>query len=241
MYVIAELGLHHRGNTDEAMRLIKAAADAGAHAVKLQMLNKHDLEKRSKGSWSKLKHCHIPSSEMGLLHQYAHALKLRFGVTVYGPDGYGQTMYSTANWVDFIKVSGKESRDNADLCELIQSTSRKPVYCSIYTGEREPFDAAQMDWNLLHCTKDYPTKWGNLNLELAGTWGGWSCHANPIDAFTAATLAYAAGARTFEFHMRMETTPVSSFDYEVSLTPTRIRGIIAALDYTRIALGEQYQ
>ena len=35
-YIIAEIGFNHGGNIDEAVRMIKEAAGAGANAVKIQ-------------------------------------------------------------------------------------------------------------------------------------------------------------------------------------------------------------
>jgi sialic acid synthase SpsE len=42
-FVIAEIGLNHHGSTGRALALVDAAADAGAHAIKLQTFEARDL------------------------------------------------------------------------------------------------------------------------------------------------------------------------------------------------------
>src|SRR5687767_3387628 len=43
MYVIAELGLNHNGDVDLALRLVDAAAEAGASAIKVQAFRAEKL------------------------------------------------------------------------------------------------------------------------------------------------------------------------------------------------------
>ena len=47
VFVIAEIGLNHAGSLDRALRLVDAAADAGASAIKLQTLVADRLVARS--------------------------------------------------------------------------------------------------------------------------------------------------------------------------------------------------
>jgi N,N'-diacetyllegionaminate synthase len=235
--IIAEIGIHHQGDFQQAKRLIESAHEARANAVKLQYFTEADLEYRKDDSWHKLQRYYLGESEHRQLRDIARQLGMKYGVSFFGTYGFRQW----SSDIDFVKIPSPQSRDNADLCELVQRTCRKPVYCSIYTGEREPFQAAQLDWNLMHCTPKYPTPWNELNLDLAGTWGGWSCHAERDYACGAAQLAYAAGARIFEFHFRDEGVPVTSPDFDVSVSCNQLPVIRECLEETRIALGEQYQ
>jgi N-acetylneuraminate synthase/N,N'-diacetyllegionaminate synthase len=234
--IIAEIGVHHQGDVKQAERLLESAHEAGADAVKFQFFTEADLDYRKDGSWDKLNRYYLCELEHRHLRDKARKLGMKYGVSFFGTHGWEQW----SSDIDFVKIPAPQSRDNAYLCELVQRTCRIPVYCSIYTGEREPFQAAQLDWNLMHCTPKYPTPWEELNLDLAGVWGGWSCHARPDEITTAAGIAYAAGARIFEFHFADEQVPLTSPDMEVSVSVEDLKYIRQCLESERIALGEQY-
>lgn len=89
----------------------------------------------------------------------------------------------------------------------------------------------------LHCTNLYPTPDTDLHLGRISTFPdlgapvGWSCHAEPraIRTPELACLAYAAGARVFEFHFRDDKVPLDSPDYGVSLWPALLANTVQEL------------
>ena len=97
VYLIAEAGVNHNGNVDTAFQLIKAAADAGADAVKFQTFNSEKLVSKNleKAKYQKnsneenetqlnmLKRLELPKNSYFELQKYANSKNIEFLSTAF--------------------------------------------------------------------------------------------------------------------------------------------------------------
>jgi N-acetylneuraminate synthase len=99
VYIIAEAGVNHDGSVDDALRLIDAAAEAGADCIKFQVFSaealtsvdaqKADYQKRASGSDESqremLKRLELPTSAFALLMAHAKKRQIDFLSTPFDP------------------------------------------------------------------------------------------------------------------------------------------------------------
>ena len=76
--MIAEIGINHNGDIDQAFKLIKSAARAGADAVKFQTYVTEKRTKKKSPIFNILKSCELPFSSFKKLKDYAESLNLFF-------------------------------------------------------------------------------------------------------------------------------------------------------------------
>ncbi len=258
-YVIAELSANHNQSFDAAVRLIHAAAEAGADAVKLQTYTPDTLTIRSDRPEFRVGGGTLWDGKT-LYDLYAQAYtpwewqpKLKEIAEQLGLDLFSTPFDLTA--VDFLeemnvpayKVASFELVD-IPLIEKIAAT-RKPMIIS--TGMAtlveiaEAVGAARGLGNeqiaLLKCTSAYPAPASSINLRtiphLASTFSvpvGVSDHTLGI-AVPAAAVAL--GACLVEKHLtnsRAEPGPDSAF----SLEPHEFRQMVEAVRTAKEALGQ---
>lgn len=75
-FIIAEVGINHGGDGDVAMRLLEAAARAGADAVKLQTFETARFLSRSSEFFEVLHACELPRESVAALMHRARDLKV---------------------------------------------------------------------------------------------------------------------------------------------------------------------
>ncbi len=213
MFIIAEIGFNHEGDLDQADAMIRAAARAGADAVKFQTFRASDLALPDAP--------HYKLIECGELDRGAHQ---RLAKTA-GDEGvdFLSTPFSVAA-VDMLQELGVPafkvaSMDctNKHLLGRIAATG-KPVYLS--TGMANETEISESlaflkeqnsgPVSILHCVSVYPPPADALNLatipwlkERFGIPVGYSDHYPGIDACIAAA---ALGAEIIEVHFTLDTT-----------------------------------
>ena len=256
-FVIAEVGHNHQGDLDTAHRLLEAAAQAGADAVKLQKRdNRHlftseffDSPYVGPNSFGETYGAHREHLELDRA-QYAdlsaHAKEL------------GVILFATAfdhPSADFLadlempayKIASGDLR-NLPLIEYVARIGR-PIFISTGGGEMDAVvrahDAARTyndDVCIMQCTAGYPPAWDELNLSVIttyrerfpGTVIGFSSHDNGI---AMATAGYALGARAVEKHFTLDRT-MRGTDHAFSLEPAGMRKLVRDLRRARLAIGD---
>ena len=256
-YVIAEIGHNHQGDVEQAKRLIDAAKDCGANAVKLQ--------KRSNRTLYTREFYEQPyDNELSFGRTYGeHREALEFDKAQYGEllayaREAGITLFATA--FDF------ESAD--ELAELgapafkfasgdLKNTPLqrhvaafgKPMLLSTGGATMADVDRA-VDTILpvndqvavLQCTAAYPADVEDLNLSVITTLRerfpelviGLSDHQNGI---AMAVVAYMLGARVIEKHFTLDHA-LKGRDHAFSLMPEGLRRLVRDVHRVPAALGD---
>jgi N-acetylneuraminate synthase/sialic acid synthase len=256
-WVIAEIGHNHQGDVDQARRLLAAAKEAGASAVKLQKRDNRSLFTREMSD-RPYEHAHSFGRTYG-----EHRERLELGREAYQAlqrlaRGLGLTFFATAFDVpsaEFLaaldvpafKIASADLRN----LPLLRHVARlgKPVIVSTGGGTladvRRAYETI-MPINprlaLLQCTAAYPAVPEELNLRVITTYReafpdvviGLSAH----DVGTAtAVAALALGARIIEKHVTLDRA-MKGTDHAFSLDPPGLRAMVRDLACVHAALGD---
>jgi sialic acid synthase SpsE len=248
--VVAEIGNNHEGDLGTARELVRAAAEAGADAVKLQAFStelyvSQDDERR----FAQLRRFELPIEAHAEILALARSLRLVAGVTPFDL----ATASALRGSVDFWKVA---SGDN-DFVPLIAALASHDRPLMISTGasdlatvERAVTVAqraagrvgeALEDLVVLHCVSSYPTPPDQANLKAIPALAerlrctvGYSDHTEGPDA---APLAVALGARVVEKHFTLDKRFSDFRDHQLSADPPELAEIVRRIRGAEAMLG----
>ena len=258
VYIVAELSANHHGRLDEALRLVSAAKQAGADAVKLQTYTadtltldcRHDCFRVGPGTLWAGKYLYDLYRQAATPWEWHEPL--RDAARKQGLDFFSTPFDATA--VDFLqrldvpayKIASFELVD----LPLLEHVGRcgKPVILSTGMAERDEIAAAVSTLRtagcrqlaLLKCTSAYPAPADEMNLRaipaLAAAFDvpvGLSDHTlDPVSAIAAVAL----GACIVEKHLTA-SRDVAGPDSGFSLEPTEFAAMVSAIRTTEASLG----
>jgi len=258
-YIVAELSANHNQDFDQAVRIIEAAKQAGADAVKVQTYTADTITIACDREQFRISGGTLWDGR-NLHDLYAEAFtpwdwqpKLKKVANDLGMDLFSSPFDETA--VDFLEKMAVPAYKLASLelvdIPLIQKMARtgKPLIISTGMATLEEIDeavnaarqAGASQIALLKCTSAYPARTEEMNLrtipELARRFNlpvGLSDHTMNV-AVPAAAVAL--GACIIEKHLclsRSEPGPDSAF----SLEPEEFRQMVEAVRLAQSALGE---
>lgn len=246
--VIAEIGVNHDGDPDTARRLIAAAAEAGADAVKFQyfdpdrlLSNQAELAGYQQGKAASqrelLAQLALSAEQLGRLIGHAHAAGLDAVVTPFSPQDPAEL---ATLGLDAIKIASPDAVNPI----LIDAAAALNLPLIVSTGtctldELKPasdrLTRHAAGGALLHCVSSYPTPAHDAGLSgiavLAEAFGlpvGYSDHTPRTDT---GGLAIAAGAVILEKHLTHDRHAAGP-DHAASLNPAEFK---AYVDHARIA------
>jgi pseudaminic acid synthase len=259
VYVVAELSANHNQDFDQAIRLIEAAKECGADAVKVQTYTPDTITIRSDREFFQIRggtlwdgrtlyelygEACTPWDWQPKLKQVADDLKLDF---------FSSAFDSTA--VDFLEGMGVPAYKLAS-CELIDipllqriSRTGKPLIISTGMATIEEIEEAVATSRkegagqiaLLRCTSAYPAFPSEMNLrtipELMRRFGvpvGLSDHTMDIAVPVAAV---ALGACIIEKHFTLSRS-LKGPDSAFSLEPAEFKSMVEAVRVAEKSLGE---
>jgi N-acetylneuraminate synthase/sialic acid synthase len=256
-FIIAEIGHNHQGSLETCLRMIKAAADSGVSAVKLQKRSNRQLFKtnfynqpyNSENAFGVTYGNHRENLEFNKAEyleckNYAIDLGIEFFATAF--DFESVDFLAELNVPAFKMASGDIT--NQPLQKYIASIG-KPVIISTGGATLEEirmavnvFEEKNCPVSILQCTAAYPPKYEELNLNVISKFInlfqnhiiGYSGHDNGI---AMSLLAYALGARIIEKHFTLDRT-MKGTDHSFSLEPQGMKKLVRDLTRARLALGD---
>lgn len=224
VFVIAEAGSSWRfgeNHIDNAYRMIRAAKECGADAVKFQWCSdaKALALRRNEPQYAEAyKYVEYPREGLALFKAEADRVGIQFGCTAFLP----QDVAVISPLTDFVKVAAKEAMDRTLMEEwrryqgkhpkrrLIVSVGKVTAYGNAYRNE---------DHVALHCVSQYPCPLEELRLHkhmFENSYGdndvadGLSDHTGNV---LTGAVAVGAGARVIESHVKLHDTPSDNPDY----------------------------
>ena len=246
-FVIAEAGANHDRNFTQALKLIDAAKDAGASAVKFQtytsetLYSKHTPDFAGYKNIPKLiKDIELPREWQKHLKQYCDEQDIEFMSTPFDEQAVDELV---SLGVKRLKIAGFESTDWR-FVDMVASTGL-PLIISLGIGFKKEYldmiNAITRDYNndvtLLHCNNAYPTPISDINLNtIPYLIENTNCKIGLSDHTTSTltpALAVAAGAKVIEKHYTLDRN-LQGPDHPFALEPNELKEMI-----NNIASAEQ--
>ncbi len=259
-FIIAEAGVNHNGQIDLALKLIDAAVDACADAVKFQIFNAAEVISKF-AQKAKYQKQYTDKFESQL--EMAKKLELSFdsfiGLKKYC-DKKGIDFLSTPfdlGSIDFLNKIGLKTfkipsgeitnlpylRKIGSLkANVIMSTGMaemKEVKASLMVLEE--FGTPKDKVTVLHCNTEYPTPFKDVNLKAMlsirdelGVKVGYSDHTTGIEVSVAAV---ALGAEIIEKHFTLDKN-MEGPDHKASLEPEELAAMISAIRNIEQSIGD---
>lgn len=245
VFIIAEAGVNHNGRLDLALRLVDAAAAAGADAVKFQTFKAEDVVTGKKQSQlAMLRTLELKDEYYAKIIKHCKKRGLIFLSTPHGG-------FSSVDWLQKLKVPAFKF-GSGDLTNLpllhYAARFKKPmilgtgmatmaeVRAAIQTIKR----AGNHKIIVLHTTTAYPCPPQDVNLRALQTMVqkfdvlvGYSDHTLGIQApIMAATL----GVRVIEKHLTLDTA-LPGPDHKASLAVGEFKLMVRAIRQVPVMLG----
>lgn len=262
IFIIAEMSANHCGDKELAKRIIAAAKDAGADAVKVQTYTADTMTLDCKSKLFKIKggtlwddrylydlykEAYTPWEWQGELKAYADSLGIEFFSTP-----FDKTAVDFLESIDVprYKIASFEAVD----LPLVKYAAAKGKPMIVSTGIcsleeiQDVVDACKEvgnnDITLLKCTSAYPAKLDDMNLatipDMVRRFGpqgvkvGLSDHSMNVETVVAAV---ALGATVVEKHFTLDRA-LGGADAGFSLNVEEFKAIVAAVRNTEKLLGK---
>ncbi|CAN5789461.1 pseudaminic acid synthase [soil metagenome] len=257
-YIIAELSANHRQSYEESERLVQAAYEAGADAVKIQTFTPETMTLdfregdfmaksaawRGKSLFDLYQEAYMPWDWQPRLKEFA--------------DGIGIELFSSpfdSTAVDFLqemnvaayKIASFEFNDLALIRKC--AATGKPIIMStgmaslaeIEEALAAAREAGARDIALLRCTSAYPAPAAHMNLRtiphMADTFDVVSGLSDHTLGTTVSVASVALGAKVVEKHFTL-SREVETLDGSFSLEPHEFKFMVDAIRETESSLGQ---
>lgn len=256
-FVIAEAGVNHNGQMDLAFKLVDAAKDAGANAVKFQTFKTEKVvspiapkaeyqvaNTESAGSQlDMIRKLELTFNEFRQLHAYCAERKILFLSTPFDTE--------SADFLNELGMTGfKIPSGEITNFPLVAHVARmqKPIIMStgmanmgeVTRALEEIYTCGNRDVVLLHCVSNYPAEPSSINLRAMATMReefrvdvGYSDHTRGIEIPLAAV---ALGACVIEKHFTLDKN-LPGPDHKASLEPHELREMVRCIRNVEASLG----
>lgn len=252
-YVVAEAGSNHNGSFDQALKLIDAAADARADAVKFQQFRAAKLYPKSAGAsdyldtprsiYEIIRDMEMPAEWVPRLAEHCRRRGLAFLSSPFDEESADLL----DPWVPAFKVASYEMTH----APLLRHIARKGKPMIISTGAAvldevlHAVEIVRAEGNdqivLLQCTAKYPTPLDAVNAralvslrEATGLPTGLSDHSR--DPVLAPVVAVALGACLIEKHFTLSNR-LPGPDHAFAIEAHELRTLVQRVREAEQALG----
>jgi N-acetylneuraminate synthase/N,N'-diacetyllegionaminate synthase len=256
-FIVAEAGVNHNGDIHLAKKLIDAAKNAGADAVKFQAFKaekiatiyaeKADYQTRNAGKdksqLAMLKKLELDEKDIGELYNYAQKNNIIFLSSAF--DRESIDLLNDLGVSAFKIASGEIT--NLPLLKYV-AKKKKPIILSTGMSTLDEVEQAvkvirengTKDIVLLHCVTSYPARKEDVNLRAIETLRrefklpvGFSDHTLGV---TIPIAAAALGAVLIEKHFTLDKS-LPGPDHKASLEPNELTEMVTAIRDVEKALG----
>ncbi|MFH0840008.1 MAG: N-acetylneuraminate synthase family protein [Candidatus Omnitrophota bacterium] len=243
VFIIAEIGTNHNGDSKLAAKLIKEAAKARVDAVKFQIVNPEESYQRGSLSYKVFKKARLDFSVLRTLKKEAERRGLIFFAT---PGDVSSLKELIKLGVPLIKISSG-CMTNIVLLRKAAKT-RLPIIMSTGMAYMDEVKNAVLelerngarDMVLLHCVSSYPAKYADINLNSLRTLNnnfkypvGYSDHT---DDNLASLAAVSMGAAAIEKHFTL-SRKLKGPEHYFSLEPAEFRRLAKDIRNVEKMLG----
>lgn len=241
-YLIAEIGINHGGDLATAQRLIEAAAEAGANAVKLQTYRTEKRVAPDSPIFDVLREAELDERAHSELARTARDQGVAFISTPFDPESV--ELLASLD-VPAYKIASFDIVNE----ELLQLVARQGSPVIVSRGMADPAEcdravelvkAEGAPLILLHCVSAYPLEPDDANLAVMD-WlrsrydapVGYSDHTLGTDT---PALAVARGADAIEKHFTLDRTAEGP-DHALSADPQQLSDLVRRIREVESILG----
>ncbi|MHC1682814.1 MAG: N-acetylneuraminate synthase [Clostridiaceae bacterium] len=256
-FIIAEAGVNHNGDIENAKKLVDIAFEAGADAVKFQTFITENLvtknavkakyQEQNTGNgyqYEMLKNLELSFDDHTILKKYCDEKGILFMSTPF--DFESVDLLEKLN-ISIYKIASGDLT-NIPLLEYI-SKLNKPIIISTGMSNLREIEIAleaisggsNNKISLLHCTSNYPTNYKEVNLNAMVTLKnafklsvGYSDHTEGVEIPIAAV---AMGAEIIEKHFTLDKN-LKGPDHKASLNSLELKSMIKSIRNLEQAFGD---
>ncbi|GBD95690.1 MAG TPA: N-acetylneuraminate synthase [Nitrospirae bacterium] len=258
-FIIAEAGVNHNGKIDIARKLVDAAVDSGADAVKFQTFKAEKLVSRyapkaeyqaqttdrNESQYEMLKRLELDAGAFKELVSYSRKRGIVFLSTAFDLESID---FLNELDLEIFKIPSGEIT-NLPYLWRAGSLSKKIIISTGMADMGEIEDALDVlteagtpkeNITVLHCNTEYPTPFEDVNLLAMQTIrdafkikAGYSDHTQGIEVSVAAA---ALGAAVIEKHFTLDKK-MPGPDHSASLEPYELKAMVMAVRNIEKAIG----
>lgn len=258
--IIAEAGVNHNGDINNAYKLIDVAIEADVDYVKFQTFKSDQLVSKSAkkaayqiqntgnstdSQYEMLKKLELSHENHILLIEYCKQKNIKFFSTAFD---LGSLEYLKEIGLDLVKIPSGEITNLPYLrkaAQLFKKVILSTGMCTMgdIAAAIDVFLAEKISKDnitILHCNTEYPTPMSDVNLKAMlsiqkefGTEIGYSDHTLGIEVPVAAV---ALGASVIEKHFTLDNT-MEGPDHAASLEPHKLKEMVKAIRNIELAIS----
>jgi len=258
VFIIAEAGVNHNGNFENAKKLVDIALEAGADGVKFQAFKTDNLilkdvkkapyqtltTQSGESQYEMLKKLEFSKAQNAELKKYCESKGILYLVTPFDDESLEE--------MDDLDLAAYKiaSTDTTNLPFIKKVAAKhKPVILSTGMSFMAEVESAvkeiypeNKDLILLHCTANYPVSADEVNLNVMSSYKekidvivGFSDHTEGIGA---SPYAVAAGAKMIEKHFTFDKDQPGP-DHKASLSPSELKAFVKEIRTVEKYLGSE--